>query len=140
MIRPLHRENHLIDRIGWLRAAVLGANDGLLSTASLVVGVAAAATAPSEVLVAGAAERFCSRQAWRKQVAYASQFESPKDRAYRGQAKIKSRRIGNCDPDDRELPPKPKWQRWSTYNRHVQQFERYEDIINNILLECSLDS
>jgi vacuolar iron transporter family protein len=55
MIRPLHRENHLIDRIGWLRAAVLGANDGLLSTASLVVGVAAAATAPSEVLVAGAA-------------------------------------------------------------------------------------
>ena len=55
MIRPLHRESHLIDRIGWLRAAVLGANDGIISTASLVVGVAAAATAPSEVLVAGAA-------------------------------------------------------------------------------------
>ena len=45
MIRPLHRESHLIDRIGWLRAAVLGANDGIISTASLVVGVAAAATA-----------------------------------------------------------------------------------------------
>ena len=39
-----HREAHRVDRIGWLRAAVLGANDGLVSTASLVVGVAAAAT------------------------------------------------------------------------------------------------
>ena len=75
------------------------------------------------------ATRFCSRQAWRKQVAYASQFESPSDRAYRGQAKIKSRLIGNCDPDDWELPPKPRWMRWGTYNRHVQQFESYEDII-----------
>jgi len=54
-MRPLHREFHLIQRIGWLRAAVLGANDGIISTASLVVGVAAAATNPSEVLVAGAA-------------------------------------------------------------------------------------
>jgi VIT1/CCC1 family predicted Fe2+/Mn2+ transporter len=52
---PLHRENHLIQRIGWLRAAVLGANDGIISTASLVVGVAAASTNPSEVLVAGVA-------------------------------------------------------------------------------------
>jgi VIT1/CCC1 family predicted Fe2+/Mn2+ transporter len=54
-MHPLHRELHLIDRIGWLRAAVLGANDGIISTASLVVGVAAAATNPSEVLVAGVA-------------------------------------------------------------------------------------
>jgi hypothetical protein len=50
-------------------------------------------------------------------------------RHHRGQARIKSRLIGNCDPDDWELPPKPKWQRWSTYNRHVQQFESYEDIV-----------
>jgi hypothetical protein len=75
------------------------------------------------------ATRFCSRQPWRKQVAYASQFESPPDRAYRGQAKIKSRRIGNCDPDDWDLPPKPRWMRWRTYNRHVQRFERYDDTI-----------
>jgi VIT1/CCC1 family predicted Fe2+/Mn2+ transporter len=34
-----HRENHLLDRVGWLRAAVLGANDGIVSTASLIVGV-----------------------------------------------------------------------------------------------------
>ncbi|WP_244612416.1 VIT1/CCC1 transporter family protein [Methylobacterium haplocladii] len=48
-------ENHLIDRVGWLRAAVLGANDGLVSTASLIVGVAASAAGTSEVLVAGSA-------------------------------------------------------------------------------------
>jgi len=50
-----HRENHLVQRIGWLRAAVLGANDGILSTSSLIVGVAAAATGPGEVVLAGVA-------------------------------------------------------------------------------------
>lgn len=50
-----HRERHRTDRIGWLRAAVLGANDGIVSTASLVVGVAAAEAARSGVLVAGTA-------------------------------------------------------------------------------------
>lgn len=54
-MHPLHRETHLIQRIGWLRAAVLGANDGIISTASLVVGVAAASTSAGEVLVAGVA-------------------------------------------------------------------------------------
>jgi VIT1/CCC1 family predicted Fe2+/Mn2+ transporter len=54
-MHPLHRETHLIERIGWLRAAVLGANDGIISTASLVVGVAAASNSPSEALVAGVA-------------------------------------------------------------------------------------
>lgn len=48
-----HFERHYTDRIGWLRAAVLGANDGIVSTASLVVGVAAANTVKSGVLVAG---------------------------------------------------------------------------------------
>ncbi|MBR7619913.1 VIT family protein [Phenylobacterium sp. 20VBR1] len=50
-----HREMHLIERVGWLRAAVLGANDGIVSTASLIVGVAAAAQGRSEILVAGVA-------------------------------------------------------------------------------------
>lgn len=50
-----HPEAHLVSRIGWLRAAVLGANDGIVSTASLIVGVAAASAATSEVLVAGVA-------------------------------------------------------------------------------------
>ncbi|OJU48967.1 MAG: hypothetical protein BGO03_11590 [Mesorhizobium sp. 61-13] len=51
----LHVENHLVSRIGWLRAAVLGANDGIVSTASLIVGVASAAAPSSQVLVAGIA-------------------------------------------------------------------------------------
>jgi vacuolar iron transporter family protein len=50
-----HPERHLVSRIGWLRAAILGANDGLLSTASLIVGVAAASTSASGVLIAGVA-------------------------------------------------------------------------------------
>lgn len=50
-----HREGHRVGRIGWLRAAVMGANDGLVSTASLVVGVAAAATSHQVILVAGMA-------------------------------------------------------------------------------------
>lgn len=54
-MRSLHRERHQIQRIGWLRAAVLGANDGIVSTASLIVGVAAAATTKSEILLAGTA-------------------------------------------------------------------------------------
>jgi VIT1/CCC1 family predicted Fe2+/Mn2+ transporter len=50
----IHREEHYVARVGWLRAAVLGANDGIVSTASLIVGVAAA-SGRSDVLVAGAA-------------------------------------------------------------------------------------
>lgn len=50
-----HAENHLVARIGWLRAAVLGANDGIVSTASLIVGVAAASANSSDILVAGVA-------------------------------------------------------------------------------------
>jgi vacuolar iron transporter family protein len=52
---PRHKERHVTGRIGWLRAAVLGANDGLVSTASLVLGVAAAHASHSNVLVAGTA-------------------------------------------------------------------------------------
>ncbi len=48
-------EGHFINRIGWLRAAVLGANDGIVSTASLIVGVAAAASGSNEIVVAGVA-------------------------------------------------------------------------------------
>ncbi|HET9536525.1 MAG TPA: VIT family protein [Mesorhizobium sp.] len=51
----LHPEEHLVARIGWLRAAVLGANDGIVSTASLIVGVAAAAATQNDVLIAGVA-------------------------------------------------------------------------------------
>jgi VIT1/CCC1 family predicted Fe2+/Mn2+ transporter len=50
-----HRERHRTERVGWLRATVLGANDGILSTASLVLGVAAAHATHSNVLLAGVA-------------------------------------------------------------------------------------
>src|SRR4029079_7833366 len=50
-----HRERHRTERIGWLRAAVLGANDGIVSTASLVLGVAAAHATRSNVIIAGVA-------------------------------------------------------------------------------------
>jgi vacuolar iron transporter family protein len=50
-----HEETHLVSRIGWLRAAVLGANDGIISTASLILGVASAAVSKSDVVLSGAA-------------------------------------------------------------------------------------
>jgi vacuolar iron transporter family protein len=50
-----HRERHRLHRVGWLRAAVLGANDGIVSTASLILGVAAAGAGPQAIVVAGVA-------------------------------------------------------------------------------------
>ncbi|WP_189643616.1 VIT1/CCC1 transporter family protein [Deinococcus piscis] len=56
MTQVMHQENHNTDRIGWLRAAVLGANDGVVSVSSIVVGIAAAAgTTPGTILLAGVA-------------------------------------------------------------------------------------
>ncbi|AMJ56232.1 MULTISPECIES: VIT family protein [Stenotrophomonas] len=55
MSRSHHREAHRSDRIGWLRAAVLGANDGIVSVAGLVVGVAASGASPSAILATGVA-------------------------------------------------------------------------------------
>ncbi len=54
-VRANHRETHLIARIGWLRAAVLGANDGIISTASLVLGVASAEQSGHGAILAGVA-------------------------------------------------------------------------------------
>ena len=55
MARSIHLERHRTERIGWLRAAVLGANDGIVSTASLIVGVAAANSGRGEILLTGVA-------------------------------------------------------------------------------------
>ncbi len=55
MVRHAHPERHSVSRIGWLRAAVLGANDGIVSTASLIVGVAAADASRGAILLAGVA-------------------------------------------------------------------------------------
>jgi hypothetical protein len=76
------------------------------------------------------ARRFWSRRAWGRQVAYASQFSDPDNRAHLGKARIKARLIADLDPDEWDLPPKPKWMRWSTYNRHVERYDAYEDILD----------
>jgi hypothetical protein len=77
------------------------------------------------------ATHFRSRQGWGRKVAYASQFLDPDNRAHRGKAKIKARLIADLNPDEWELPPKPKWMRWRTYNRYVERFDRYEDILTD---------
>jgi hypothetical protein len=81
------------------------------------------------------AGRFASRQAWPGQVAYSSQFMTPDERAHLGKAKIKSRLIGALDPDEWDLPPKPKWMRWRTYNRYVEKFDAYEAILDEGTIE-----
>ena len=55
MPHTIHHEGHRIQKVGWLRAAVLGANDGIVSTASLILGVAAASASPQAILIAGSA-------------------------------------------------------------------------------------
>jgi hypothetical protein len=82
------------------------------------------------------ANRFCCRQAWgTRRVAYVSQFLDADNRAHRGKAKIKSRLIADLDPEEWELPPKPKWMRWHTYNRYVERFDRYEEVLEDGIVE-----
>ena len=76
------------------------------------------------------ANRFCSRQTWNGRVAYASQFADRDGRAHRGKERIKSRLIADLNPDEWDLPPKPKWMRWRTYNTHVEKFDRYEELLD----------
>jgi hypothetical protein len=76
------------------------------------------------------ATRFLSRLAWGRQVAYRSQFQGASDRAYLGKERIKARLIGDFDPDEWDLPPKPKWMRWATYNRHVERFDNYDEMLD----------
>jgi subtilisin family serine protease len=81
------------------------------------------------------ARYFACRQAWVRQVAYASQFRDLISRAHAGKAKINARlcSIGGFDPDEWDLPPKPKWMRWNTYNRAVEKFDRYEEMLDTAL-------
>jgi hypothetical protein len=74
------------------------------------------------------ARRFASRRAYR--LAYASQRGTGVDRAHRGQAKIKARLIGDHDPGEWDLPPKPKWMRWRTYQRYVDKYDHYEGVLD----------
>jgi hypothetical protein len=83
------------------------------------------------------ARHFACRATWGRQVAYSSQFSTRTDRAHQGQAKIKSRLClaGGFDPGEWDLPPKPKWMRWRTYNRATEKFDRYETILNEGIFE-----
>jgi hypothetical protein len=74
------------------------------------------------------AHRFACRRAYR--LAYASQRGTAIDRAHRGKAKIKARLIGDCDPGEWDLPPKPKWMRWRTYQRYVDKYDHYEAVLD----------
>ena len=76
------------------------------------------------------ANKFCSRQTWKRQVAYTSQCVGPTDRAWRGKARIKARLIANLDPEEWDLPPKPKGMRWRTYRRYEARFDRYEEFLD----------
>jgi hypothetical protein len=79
------------------------------------------------------ASRFCSRQAWGKRVAYSTQFESPFDRAISAREKLKSRLIGDLNPRDWDLPPKPKWMRWPTYERLAEKYRFRQRAINQCI-------
>jgi hypothetical protein len=76
------------------------------------------------------AREFRCRQGWGGRVAYTSQFLDRDQRAHRGQAKIKARLIGDNDPHEWALPPKPKWMRWRTYDHYVERFDRYQAILD----------
>jgi hypothetical protein len=82
------------------------------------------------------ADTFACRQRWGRQVAYASQFMDRIARGHRGAATIKLRlcSFGGFDPDEWDLPPKPKWMRWRTYNRMVERFDGYEAMVEEGLL------
>jgi hypothetical protein len=82
------------------------------------------------------ANRFCSRQAWGKQVAYSTQFESKFDRAITARQKVKSRLIANLNPREWDLPPKPKWMRWNTYERLAGKYTAEQDKIDQIIDTC----
>jgi hypothetical protein len=81
------------------------------------------------------ARRFASRQAWGRQVAYASQFETPHGRALTMAQRLRTQLAGpEWAPLDGTDPPKPKWMRWATYNRIMERCDRYEAIADARLI------
>jgi hypothetical protein len=78
------------------------------------------------------AESFACRQRWERQVAYSSQFSDAVGRAHIGKERINRRlcHAANLNPEDWDLPPKPKWMRWKTYRKAERKFDRYEDVLD----------
>ena len=76
------------------------------------------------------ASYFASRPAWGCRAAYASQFLDPIGRAWRTKAKVKAALLGDADPDEWDLPPKPKGMRWTTYERWVTRYDVAEGMLD----------
>jgi VIT1/CCC1 family predicted Fe2+/Mn2+ transporter len=98
MARRHHAEHHRTGRLGWLRASVLGANDGLLSTSSLIIGVASAASSHSAILISGTAGLIAGAMSMAagEYVSVSSQFDSEQADLHREQTEIEQ------DPKDEE--------------------------------------
>jgi VIT1/CCC1 family predicted Fe2+/Mn2+ transporter len=92
MARRKHLEKHRVGRLGWLRAAVLGANDGLLSTASLIIGVASAPTTHAAIMIAGVAALIAGAMSMAagEYVSVSSQADSEKADLQREAAELKT--------------------------------------------------
>jgi hypothetical protein len=75
----------------------------------------------------GGATVFASRHAWGRRAAYASQFLDPTGRAWRTKAKVKAKLLGDADPAEWDLPPKPKRMRWTTYERWEARYDAAEE-------------
>jgi hypothetical protein len=73
---------------------------------------------------------FASRHAWGRRAAYASQFLDPIGRAWRTKAKVKAALLGDEDPDEWDLPHKPKGMRWATYERWVAKYDAAEEMLD----------
>jgi hypothetical protein len=80
---------------------------------------------------------FASRYAWGRRAAYASQFLDPIGRAWRTKAKVKTWVLGNEDPNEWDLPPKPKRMRWATYERGVAKYDAAEEALNAQLITAA---
>jgi vacuolar iron transporter family protein len=95
-MRATHKERHQVTRVGWLRAAVLGANDGILSTSSLVLGVAAAHANHSNVMVAGIAGLVAGAMSMAagEYVSVHSQADTEKAELDRERAELKADDVG----------------------------------------------
>jgi hypothetical protein len=73
---------------------------------------------------------FASRYAWGRRAAYASQFLDPIGRAWRTKAKVKAALLGDEDPDEWDLPPKPRGMHWATYERWVARYDAAEELLD----------
>jgi hypothetical protein len=68
-------------------------------------------------------------------VAYSTKFESPFDRAITAREKVKARLIGDLNPREWELPPKPKWMRWPTYERLAEKYLFHQNKAEQMLAD-----